>query len=136
MEDLQRFKHKEIFAQDFDVFPCLKQEVKLLVRPGPSPPVEGNFQQNCSDDDDDIAAGDTVKLNTRFLVHEGSTHHEGPRLKLYGPDDETFSNSLKKCGCDEANAHKYGTEANDVSLSEDGRGPRESRSNVQDFQPG
>ena len=70
MEDLQRFKDKEMFAQDFDVFPCSNEEVKLLVRPGPSPPAEENFQQH-GGDDNDIAAGDTVKLNTRFLVREG-----------------------------------------------------------------
>ena len=71
MEDLQRFKDKEMFAQDFDVFPCSNEEVKLLVRPGPSPPAEEHFQQYGGDDDDDIAAGEAVKLNTRFLVHEG-----------------------------------------------------------------
>ena len=63
-----------MFAQDFDVFPCSNEEVERLVRPGPSPPAEGNFQHcgdDDDDDDDDIAAGDTVKLNTRFLVHEG-----------------------------------------------------------------
>ena len=62
MEDLQRFKHKEMFVQDPEG--SSNGEVKLLGRHGPSPPAEGNFQQN-DDDDDDITKDNTKKSTTQ-----------------------------------------------------------------------
>ena len=94
---VKRFKSQDLFGREEYRFPCSNGISRFSDRARPSSIAEGRFEQQHDVETEEGDKKGSNKEDSWSMSGEFFRHHEEFRLKLYDPDNETFSIPIRQC---------------------------------------